>query len=128
MRDDKLVYTKSTGRKKTSLGFKKDGFDIIISNPPYVSSGEIKTLSPDVRDFEPIESLNGGREGLDLIKKVIIRSPDFLKRRGFLILEIGKDQIAPVLRMINERGVFESISIKKDLAGIERVVMAQKIK
>lgn len=110
------------------LSFKKDCFDIIISNPPYVSIDEIKGLSPEIKDFEPIDSLNGGRAGLELINEIIIKSPYFLKDRGFLLLEIGKDQRNYVQRMIEDRALFDNIRIKKDLAGIERVIMAQKVK
>ena len=116
------------GDVNKGLCFSKNGFDIIISNPPYVSADEIKTLLPEVRDFEPMDSLNGGKEGLDLINEIIIKSPYFLKEKGFLILEIGKGQRNPTQRMIEKRGTFSNLSVKKDLAGIERVVMAQKVK
>jgi release factor glutamine methyltransferase len=110
------------------LGFKKGCFDIIVSNPPYVSVHELKRLSKEVKDFEPIDSLNGGRSGLDYINEIIIKSPYFLKDKGFLLLEIGKDQRDSVQGMIENRGLYANIRVKRDLAGIERVIMAQKVK
>jgi len=68
------------------------GYDLIVSNPPYIPSKDIKKLSKDIINFEPKEALDGGPDGLDLIKKVIYKSNILLKRNGMLALEIGFGQ------------------------------------
>ena len=76
-------------------------YDLIISNPPYIPSKDIKKLSKDIINFEPKEALDGGPDGLDLIKKVIYKSNILLKRNGMLALEIGFGQyrrVAEILR------------------------------
>ena len=67
-------------------------YDLIVSNPPYIPSRVIKNLSKDIINYEPLTALNGGSDGLDLIKKVIYKSNHLLKREGFLALEIGHGQ------------------------------------
>ena len=67
-------------------------YDLIVSNPPYISSKEIKNLSKDILNYEPRISLDGGVDGLDLIKKVIYKSSYLLKRNGLLAIEIGLGQ------------------------------------
>ena len=68
-------------------------FDLIVSNPPYIERKEIKNLNEDIKRFEPIMALDGGNDGLDLIKKVIYKSKNILKIKGTLALEIGNGQI-----------------------------------
>ena len=72
--------------------FNNGKYDLIVSNPPYIPSGEIKNLSKDIINYEPLIALNGGVDGLDLIKKVIYKSNHLLKRNGILALEIGYGQ------------------------------------
>ena len=75
-------------------------FDLIVSNPPYISRNEIKNLSDDIKKFEPRMALDGGNDGLDLIKKVIYKSKEILKINGMLALEIGKQQINKVSKIL----------------------------
>ena len=75
-------------------------FDLIVSNPPYVDSKDIKNLSDDIKRFEPRIALDGGNDGLDLIKKVIYKSKDILKINGMLALEIGNEQIKKVSKIL----------------------------
>ena len=75
-------------------------FDLIVSNPPYVDSKDIKNLSDDIKRFEPRIALDGGNDGLDLIKKVIYKSKDILKIKGMLALEIGNEQIKKVSNIL----------------------------
>ena len=75
-------------------------FDLIVSNPPYVDSKDIKNLSDDIKRFEPRIALDGGNDGLDLIKKVIYKSKDILKIKGMLALEIGNEQIKKVSKIL----------------------------
>jgi|TARA_B100001093_G_scaffold139766_1_gene132357 release factor glutamine methyltransferase len=79
-------------------------FDLIVSNPPYISSYEIKNLSEDIRKYEPRLALDGGNDGLDVIKKVIYKSRSILKRKGMLALEIGFGQYKKVSQILKLKG------------------------
>ena len=75
-------------------------FDLIVSNPPYIKRMEIKNLSDDIKKFEPRMALDGGNDGLDLIKKVIYKSKEILKINGTLALEIGNEQLNKVSKLL----------------------------
>ena len=75
-------------------------FDLIVSNPPYIRSNEINKLEEDIRLFEPKIALNGGKDGLDVIKKVIYKSQEILKINGVLALEIGSGQFKEVSKIL----------------------------
>ena len=75
-------------------------FDLIVSNPPYITRNGIKNLSDDIKKFEPRIALDGGNDGLDLIKKVIYKSKEILKIKGTLALEIGNEQINKVSKIL----------------------------
>ena len=87
-------------------------FDIIVSNPPYIKTSEIKNLSNDVKKFEPKIALDGGKDGLDLIKKVIYKSKTILKKLGLLALEIGNGQYYKVSQILKKQGFREQLLIK----------------
>ena len=87
-------------------------FDLIVSNPPYVLKRDINRLSHDVKKFEPKKALDGGNDGLDVIKKVIYKSRSILKLNGILALEIGRGQYFSVLRILKQNGFKEVINIK----------------
>jgi len=80
------------------IHFKK--FDLIVSNPPYITRNGIKNLSDDIKKFEPRMALDGGNDGLDLIKKVIYKSKEILKINGMLALEIGNEQFKKVSKIL----------------------------
>ena len=75
-------------------------FDLVISNPPYVCSNQMKNLSEDIKGYEPKIALDGGNDGLDVIKKVIYKSKSILKKKGMLALEIGNGQYRKVLKIL----------------------------
>jgi len=75
-------------------------FDLIISNPPYITSSEMNNLSEDIRRYEPRIALEGGNDGLDVIKKVIYKSTSILKKKGMLALEVGNGQYRKVLKIL----------------------------
>ena len=75
-------------------------FDLIVSNPPYIKSKDIKNLSDDIKKYEPKMALDGGNDGLDLIKKIIYKSKKILKINGTLALEIGNEQIKKVSKIL----------------------------
>ena len=87
-------------------------FDLIICNPPYVISREINQLSEDIKNFEPKRALNGGNDGLDVIRKVIYKSKQILKLNGILALEIGTGQYTSVIRILKQNGFREIKKIK----------------
>ena len=87
-------------------------FDLIVSNPPYISSYEIKNLSEDIRKYEPRLALDGGNDGLDVITKIIYKSKPILKKLGTLALEIGKGQHYKVSQILNDTGFRNKILVK----------------
>ena len=98
-------------------------FDLIVSNPPYVDSKDIKNLSDDIKRFEPRIALDGGNDGLDLIKKVIYKSKDILKIKGMLALEIGNEQIKKVSKILIDNN-FRIKHVIKDYKTNVRCVFA----
>ena len=98
-------------------------FDLIVSNPPYIERKNIKNLSEDIRRFEPIMALDGGNDGLDLIKKVIYKSKRILKIKGTLALEIGNEQIKKVSKILIDNN-FRIRKFVKDYKNNTRCVIA----
>lgn len=100
-------------------------FDAISANLPYVLGGDIDGLQPEVARFEPRLALDGGVDGLDLVRRLAAQAPAHLKPRGMLALEIGLGQAAGTEAILRENG-FANIERHEDLAGIERVVSGRK--
>ena len=98
-------------------------FDLIVSNPPYIESKYIKDLSDDIKRFEPRIALDGGNDGLDLIKKVIYKSTHILKINGMLALEIGNEQIKKVSKILRDNN-FRIMNVIKDYRNNVRCVIA----
>ena len=87
-------------------------FDLVVSNPPYIPVHQIKNLSVDIKRYEPRNALDGGNDGLDVIKKVIYKSTTILKRNGLLAIEIGNEQYKKVLQILNLYGFRNRFLIK----------------
>ncbi|MBD5498554.1 MAG: peptide chain release factor N(5)-glutamine methyltransferase [Lachnospiraceae bacterium] len=100
-------------------------FDMIVSNPPYIPSGEICSLMPEVRDFEPAAALDGGGDGLLFYENIVRQSGAYLKENGWLVFEIGCTQGEAVSGLLKEAG-FAKVEIIKDYAGLDRVVAGQR--
>lgn len=100
--------------------------DALVSNPPYIPTAAFGGLQPEVRDYEPRAALDGGPDGLALIARLIAGAPPLLRRGAWLLLEIGAGQADPVRALLQHAGCFNDISFRRDLAGIERVVVARK--
>ena len=98
-------------------------FDLIVSNPPYIERKAIKNLSEDIKKYEPRMALDGGKDGVDLIKKVIYKSKDILKIKGTLALEIGNEQIKKVSKILIENN-FRIRNVIKDYKNNVRCVLA----
>lgn len=100
-------------------------FEIIVSNPPYIPSDDIAGLAPEVREFDPIEALDGGKSGFAAYERIAKIAPSILAENGFLLFESGYNQAHKIAEICEENG-FEVFDIEKDLAGIERCIIAKK--
>jgi len=101
-------------------------FDMIISNPPYVSLGDFYLLSGEVKN-DPYSALYGGKDGLEFFRRITSGAGLFLKRDGILLMEIGYDQARPVKEMLAVSS-FHNIEIYKDYSGIDRIIKAERWK
>ena len=106
--------------------FQNGKYDLIVSNPPYIKNSLLKYLEKDIIGFEPKLALDGGNEGLSVIRKVIERSSRLIKKKGLLILEIAYDQKKQVKKILMDKGFFIK-KIVKDLAGNDRCIISLKI-
>ncbi|HIE27683.1 TPA: peptide chain release factor N(5)-glutamine methyltransferase [Candidatus Poribacteria bacterium] len=100
-------------------------FDYIVANPPYISSNEIPTLMPEIRDYEPRIAIDGGPTGLNFIDRLVAEAPKFLTENGQLVFEFGYQQDDTVGNLIQSNPQYTDCDIIKDYAGIERVVVAR---
>ena len=100
-------------------------YDVIVSNPPYIKTEELDSLQIEVKN-EPVKALDGGKTGLFFYKKIIKEAPNYLKRDGVLIFEIGYDQAKDVKKLMEKNG-FKNIEIIKDLSEKDRVVKGEII-
>ena len=99
-------------------------FDMIVSNPPYIASEEIKTLDVSVKDFEPVWALDGGEDGLKFYKAIIKYWKSLLRQGGYLLFEVGEGQAQAVRDMLSAAG-FGYTDTRKDTLGIDRVVFGR---
>jgi release factor glutamine methyltransferase len=96
-------------------------FDVITANPPYIPSPEIATLQPDVRDHEPRLALDGGEDGLAIVRRIVSEAPEHLVAGGLLAIEIGAGEAPATVALFEARG-FTDVRTHRDIARIERVV------
>jgi release factor glutamine methyltransferase len=104
---------------------KNERFDLIVSNPPYIPSGEIWGLQPEVRS-EPRLALSGGKDGLRTIEKILKDAPRFLRDGGTLLMEIGKGQSKTLAKKYSDSAAWLAPRFVKDLADVERVAVFEK--
>ena len=96
---------------------------MIVSNPPYIPTGDFPHLQPEVRDFEPRKALDGGLDGLTVIRKILEEAPPRIGPEGFLILEAGEGHAA----LLKEKSQsIRFLSVKKDYGGTERILTFKK--
>ena len=100
-------------------------FDLVVSNPPYVSASALPGLQREVRDHEPLVALSPGADGLSVIRRLLNDGPDFLKPKGHLIMEIGFDQGETVQNLIDAK-FWRLVEIRPDLQSIPRIVVVQR--
>jgi len=101
-------------------------FDLIVSNPPYIRSGDMKRLQPEIHVFEPLSALDGATDGLRCLRHIIQYAGSYLKPGGVLLLEMGHDQKEPLKQIINTSGPYEDIKFYKDYSGHDRIVSLRK--
>ena len=126
------IAKKNAEKNKAKIKFVKsdlfeninEEFDIIVSNPPYIETDVINTLSEEVR-YEPILALDGGKDGLDFYRIIANNSRKYLKENGMLLLEVGYNQKKSVMNILKKSG-FKNIECYKDLSNHDRVIMAEK--
>jgi len=101
--------------------------DAIVCNPPYISFGEVDDLPPDVRDWEPCLALLSAEDGLAATRELVRQAPAFLRRHGFLALEVDARRAGSVAEMIAVDGRYDGIEVLLDLTGRERFVFARRV-
>jgi release factor glutamine methyltransferase len=108
-------------------GFGGAKYHIIVSNPPYIPSGALPSLAPEISEYEPRAALDGGEDGLDAYRRITEKAQFYLKERGALFFEIGFDQAEAVTDLIQQTGHYEAPEVFKDLSGNDRVVYARAV-
>jgi release factor glutamine methyltransferase len=106
----------------------ENSFDLIVSNPPYVPSGEIQNLAPEVRDYEPLVALDGGWDGLKYHRLILQEAHRYLRPGGQLLLEIGWDQGSALRDLVKSQAHYGEFKISLDLQGKDRVVGVRKVR
>ena len=122
--DHKIEFIKSD--LFSSIKDKDIKFDIIVSNPPYIPKRDMDTLHTQVKDYEPYNALEGGEDGLDFYRDITEQSNNYLKSNGILAYEVGHDQAKDVSNIMENNG-YNKIYTKKDIQGIDRVVIGFKM-
>jgi release factor glutamine methyltransferase len=121
---ERLGFTGRSRFVRSNWWEKVEGrYDVILSNPPYIRSGDIAGLDPEVACFEPLGALDGGSDGLDAYRLLTAEADKYLTEAGMIALEVGAGQAQDVAAMLEKTG-FSLRAIRRDLAGIERCVVA----
>ena len=102
-------------------------FDLIISNPPYIRTDDIIALQPEIKDWEPLNALDGGEDGLGFYREIIPASRQYIKDNGIIMLELGAGCDDAVGRMLDQAG-YNEVEVRKDYAGIKRIINARWIR
>ncbi|HZK62163.1 MAG TPA: HemK/PrmC family methyltransferase [Anaerovoracaceae bacterium] len=103
--------------------FSKPKFDLIVTNPPYIKSQMIPTLQREVKEHEPMLALDGGEDGLDFYKIIMLEAKDYLEKDGVLMMEIGHDQGVDIAEIFDRNENYSKFKVVKDLAGHDRVAV-----
>jgi len=102
-------------------------FDLIVSNPPYIRTGELSMLAPEIREWEPTVALDGGADGLDTYRRIIEEGHSYLTTGGSIVLEIGANMAPDVAELFSRSGCYRPASVYQDYAGKDRVIAAVKL-
>jgi release factor glutamine methyltransferase len=103
------------------------GFDLMVSNPPYIRSADIAGLAAEVRDHDPLRALDGGADGLDAYRRLVPQAARLLAPGGALVVEVGQGQSGEVQGLMTAAGLMQARPAKADLAGIRRAVAGRKM-
>jgi release factor glutamine methyltransferase len=114
------------GNWMAPLSTAAEGFDMILSNPPYIRRNEMERLAPEIRLYEPRSALDGGEDGLRELRHIVQNARAYLKPGGHLLLEIGYDQKADVMAIVTACGQYQSVRVFKDYGGHDRVLQLQR--
>jgi release factor glutamine methyltransferase len=101
-------------------------FEVVVSNPPYVALRDAAGLEPQVREWEPHGALFAGEDGLEVVRRLVAAAPAHLVPAGLLALELGSEQIAPVVALLRAQPGWERVEGRRDHAGRERFVIARR--
>ncbi len=124
--EDRIIFLQGSFLEPLKGKGLEGKIDIMLSNPPYVSKKDMEKLQPEIKEYEPPLALYGGENGLDSYRTIIPQALLYLKKGGYLILEIGYDQAKGVKDLFGKNLAYGEIEVIKDLSGIERVVKARK--
>jgi release factor glutamine methyltransferase len=125
--DERITFIQANMRAgRESIPSTCDLFDLIVTNPPYITQPELTTLQPEVRDWEPRLALDGGQDGLDFYRCLLQDYPMLLRLGGWLVMEIGHDQSEAIMRVAEAQPTLTGCSVRRDYAGLPRVVSAQR--
>jgi release factor glutamine methyltransferase len=102
-------------------------FDLIVSNPPYIRTGELLMLAPEIREWEPTLALDGGADGIDTYRRIIEEGHKYLAPGGSMVLEIGADMTSAVADLFSRCGYYGPACVHQDYAGKDRVIAAMKL-
>ena len=108
------------------ITWQQASFDMVISNPPYISKAEIETLDKEVKDYDPLIALDGGDDGLQCYRDIAKIAPKLLKDNGYILLEVGYNQANDVKNIFQNKS-FNFINFRQDLSGINRCVVLKKV-
>ncbi len=100
--------------------------DLLIANLPYIPSGPLGTLPAEVRHYEPRLALDGGPDGMAFHRRILAEAPDYLRPRAWLLMEVGEGQAEPLARMLAQHEAFEAVEVRRDLAGVDRMIGAER--
>jgi release factor glutamine methyltransferase len=110
-----------------ALGAKEGLFDLIVANPPYIRTGELSLLAPEISQWEPMTALDGGRDGIEYYRRIIGEAHEHLAPGSSIVLEIGADMATVVTELFARSGGYGPPSVYQDYAGKDRVVAAIKV-
>ncbi|MBT8341293.1 MAG: peptide chain release factor N(5)-glutamine methyltransferase [Desulfatitalea sp.] len=122
--EDRLTFM--VGHWLEALTADRHLFDIIVTNPPYIRTGDLERLPTDIYQFEPIVALDGGQDGLGAIRQIVSQAHRRLKAGGVLFIEIAHDQCSAVADLVRQVDAYDHIVCHKDLGGHDRVVQIHK--
>lgn len=122
---DRLLFVCADWKDKNFCAAAGTGFDLIVSNPPYISDEDIKDLDAEVKNHDPLVALAGGSDGFDCYRQIAKIAPAMLRDGGYILLEAGAGQAGKIADIFAEKDLLHCCTVK-DLAGINRCVIMQK--